>query len=79
MTVSICVFHQCGDASLGDHTGTQAKKDGGQPAVLPELSHACHTDKSRRPATRRDLPAGETPGVAAVVYDGDVSTGYQLF
>jgi hypothetical protein len=72
-------FPQYGDASLGDHTGAQVEKDGGQPVIFADLSHACHTGESRRLPFRRDFRGGKTSGMAAIVHDGDVSAGYQLF
>ena len=71
-------FIQCGDASLGDNNGPQVEKDGGQSVVLIDMSHACHTDESRRLPIRCDLSAGNTSRMATVVHNGDVSTGYQL-
>lgn len=73
------IFLQCGDASLGDHAGPQAEKDGGQPVVRADLSHACHTDESRRLPFWCDFPDGETSRMGTIVHDGDVSPGYQLF
>jgi hypothetical protein len=70
------IFVQCGDASLGNHTGPQTEKDGGQLVVLADLSHACHTKGSRRLPSRRDFPAGKTSRMATTVHDGDVSTGH---
>ena len=42
------------------------------------MSHACHTDESRRFPIRCDVSAGNTSRMATVVHDGDVSAGHQL-
>jgi len=73
---AISIFVQCGDASFGNHTGPQTEKDDGQLVVLVDLSHACHTDESRRLPSRRNFPGGKTSRMATTVHDGDVSTGH---
>ena len=72
-------FPQYGDASLGDHTGAQVEKDGGQRVIFADLSHACHAWESRRLRFWGDFPGGKSSGMATVVHDGDVSARYQVF
>jgi hypothetical protein len=79
MAASKIKFDQCGDASLGDNNGPQVEKDGGQPVVLTDMSHACHMDESGRLSRWSDVSGGSTSRMATVVHDGDVSTGHQLF
>lgn len=73
------IIIQCGDAPLGDYNCPQVEKDGGQPVVLTNISHGCHTDGSRHLPSRCDLSSGNTSRMATFVHDGDVSTGHQLF
>jgi len=73
------IIIQCGDAPLGDYNCTQVEKGGGQPDVLTNMSHGCHTDESRDLPSRCDLSSGNTSRMATFVHDGDVSTGHQLF